>query len=52
MIQDADEYKKRFLTAENVDSDFCNGCIHWFKELAEKEKECATCIYTTLMNIS
>lgn len=52
MVQDAEEYKKRFLTAENVDSDFCNGCQHQFKELAEKEKECSTCIFNTIANIS
>ena len=52
MVQDAENYKKRFLTAENVDNEYCNGCQHKFKELAEKEEECATCICTTLMNIS
>lgn len=52
MVQDAEAYKKRFLTAENVDNDFCDGCQHKFKELKEKEKECANCIYNTIANIS
>ena len=30
----------KYLTKENVDGDFCNGCQYRFKELAEQEKYC------------
>lgn len=38
----------KYLTKENVDGDFCNGCQYRFKELAEQEKYCGECIFMLL----
>lgn len=36
------------IRVEDIDDSYCDGCQHKFKELGEKEKECAECILTEL----
>lgn len=43
-----DEEQKKYLTKENVDGDFCNGCQYRFKPLEEQEKYCKECIFYLL----
>lgn len=48
MMEDSEEYKKRYLTKENVDSDYCCWCPEQFKEI----KDCSNCIANVLDSIN
>ena len=43
-----EQNRKKFLTKENVDWDFCDGCQYRFKPLLEQEKYCRECIFYLL----
>jgi hypothetical protein len=43
--------QKQFLEKDDF-WEWCMWCQHQFKELSEKEKECADCIFNTIANIS
>ena len=42
------EEDKNYLTKENVDGDFCDGCQYRFKSLEEQERICKECIFYLL----
>lgn len=42
------EEDKNYLTKENVDGDFCDGCQYRFADLEKQEQECKTCLFYLL----
>ena len=46
--QGDEKESKNYLTKENVDGDFCNGCQYRFADLEKQEQECRTCLFYLL----
>ena len=42
------EEDKNYLTNENVDGNFCDGCKYRFADLEKQEQECKTCLFYLL----
>ena len=48
MEWERNEEQNRYLTKENVNGDFCDGCQYRFADLEKQEQECKTCLFYLL----